>query len=270
MAIQWSGLGPDLLLPLDRSLPEPLRVQLETGLREAIRGGRLPVGERLPSSRELARTLGVSRGLVQECFSQLQAEGYLSSQVGSATRVAAHANTSPGGSADVPPDAPAHPPEPRLSADFLPAVPDLASFPRSDSAWAVQQACRDAPNAALGYGDHRGSVVLRGVLAGYLARVRGAAALPERLVVCAGFCQGPDPLPAATSGPPPRADRRPPRVPAATRVSPGRPRPRPTHPASPPPPSRGCPRSPAPLHPCGHHPRRYGSSPHTEGTTWRR
>ncbi|TCC49108.1 PLP-dependent aminotransferase family protein [Kribbella capetownensis] len=190
MAIQWSGLGPALLLPLDRSRPEPLRVQLETGLREAIRDGRLSIGERLPSSRELARTLGVSRGLVQECFSQLQAEGYLTSQVGSATRVAANAHKSPDGNTEVRRDAATHPPEPRLLADFLPAVPDLASFPRTDWAWAVQQACRDAPNAALGYGDHQGNEVLRSVLAGYLARVRGAAARPERLVVCAGFCQG--------------------------------------------------------------------------------
>ncbi|MFG1622706.1 PLP-dependent aminotransferase family protein [Kribbella sp. NPDC049227] len=187
MAIQWSGLGPALLLPLDRSRPEPLRVQLETGLREAIRGGRLSIGERLPSSRELARTLGVSRGLVQDCFGQLQAEGYLTTQVGSATRVAASAHISPDTRAE---DAVAPAPEPRLLADFLPAVPDLASFPRTDWAWAVQQACRDAPNVALGYGDHRGSAVLRGILAGYLARVRGAAASPERLVVCAGFCQG--------------------------------------------------------------------------------
>src|SRR5215831_10003759 len=85
MAIQWSGLGPDLLLWLDRGSGEPLRSQLETGLREAIRNGRLPAGERLPSSRELARGLGVSRGLVQDCYSQLQSEGYLTSQVGSAT-----------------------------------------------------------------------------------------------------------------------------------------------------------------------------------------
>ena len=89
MAIQWSGLGPELLLRLDRGSGQPLRSQLEAGLREAIRSGRLNSGERLPSSRELARELGVSRGLVQECYSQLLAEGYLTSQIGSATRVAA-------------------------------------------------------------------------------------------------------------------------------------------------------------------------------------
>ncbi len=65
MAIQWSGLGPELLLRLDRDSGQPLRSQLEDGIRDAIRNGRLQSGERLPSSRELARDLGVSRGLVQ-------------------------------------------------------------------------------------------------------------------------------------------------------------------------------------------------------------
>src|ERR1700744_3309132 len=88
MAIEWSGLSPELLVRLDRSASQPLRAQLETHLREAIRDGRLRGGERLPSSRELAPELGISRGLVQECYSPLLSEGYLTSQVGSATRVA--------------------------------------------------------------------------------------------------------------------------------------------------------------------------------------
>ena len=33
---------------------------------------RLQGGELLPSSRELARELGVSRGLVQECYSRMR------------------------------------------------------------------------------------------------------------------------------------------------------------------------------------------------------
>src|SRR5436190_14946669 len=88
MAIEWSGLSPELLVRLDRSAREPLRTQLEASLREAIRAGRLRAGERLPSSRELARELGISRGMVQECYGQLLAEGYLTSRTGSATRVA--------------------------------------------------------------------------------------------------------------------------------------------------------------------------------------
>ena len=88
MAIQWSGLSPELLLRLDRGSGQPLRSQLETSLREAIRSGLLADGERLPSSRELARELGVSRGLVQECYGQLLSEGYLTSQGGSEISVA--------------------------------------------------------------------------------------------------------------------------------------------------------------------------------------
>src|SRR5579862_2780779 len=88
MAIEWSGLSPELLVRLDRSARQPLRAQLEAGVREAIRDGRLRGGERLPSSRELARELGVSRGMVQDCYGQLLAEGYLTSRTGSATRVA--------------------------------------------------------------------------------------------------------------------------------------------------------------------------------------
>src|SRR5215472_6440367 len=184
MAIQWSGLGPELLVQLDRGGGQPLRSQLEAGLRDAIRSGRLQGGERLPSSRELARELGVSRGLVQECYNQLLAEGYLTSRVGSATRVAAGARPAPTG----PRPAPA--PPPRLIADFRSGVPDLASFPREDWAWAAREACHRILTPDLDYGDPRGSAVLRQVVAAYLRRVRAAAADPERLVVCAGFGQG--------------------------------------------------------------------------------
>ena len=207
MPVEWSGLGPELLLAVDRRAAEPLRSQLELQLRDAIRSGRLGSGERLPSTRELARELGLSRGLVQDCYAQLIAEGYLESRVGSATRVAA-------GAAAPPPTAPSSAPAasrpaqaepgsappawadhaaprgPLVSVDFAAGVPDLASFPRADWAWAVREACRAAPNAVLGYGDPRGGQELREVLAAYLRRVRAAVADPARIVVCAGFAQG--------------------------------------------------------------------------------
>jgi GntR family transcriptional regulator / MocR family aminotransferase len=184
MAIQWSGLGPGLLLRLDRSGGEPLRSQLEDGLREAIRAGRLPAGERLPSSRELSRELRVSRGLVQECYGQLLSEGYLTSQVGSATRVAVGAQPS------APAPAARREPRPQLLADFHAGVPDLASFPRADWVWATREACSSVPTADLDYGDPAGHGELREVLAGYLRRVRAAAAGPEQVIVSTGFAQG--------------------------------------------------------------------------------
>ena len=183
MSIEWTGLGPELLLRLDRTLPEPLGSQLERELREAIRSGRLGTGERLPSSRALAGELGVSRGLVLDCYQQLQAEGYLTTRTGSATRVAAGACLQPA------PPVQAAPP-PRLAVDFRPGLPDLSSFPRRDWLWALREAAREAPTDMFGYGDPRGSAALREVLAAYLRRVRGAVADPERLVICSGFAQG--------------------------------------------------------------------------------
>src|SRR4051794_35957206 len=137
MAVEWAGLGPELLLSIDRESGLGLRNQLEDQLRDAIRSGRLAADERLPSSRVLAGGLGLSRGLVQDCYEQLQAEGYLTSRAGSATRVASGAVRRPD---------PALPPAPkpverRTVADFRHGVPDLRLAPREDWAWAIREVC---------------------------------------------------------------------------------------------------------------------------------
>jgi GntR family transcriptional regulator / MocR family aminotransferase len=187
MAHEWSNSGPEVLVQLDRESAVPLRIQLESQLRVAIQAGRLTSGERLPSSRTLAVEVGLSRGLVQECFYQLQAEGYLTARGGSTTRVAdipaIHPRTT---DAPAPPDAPTH----RLLADFQSGVPDLGLAPREDWAWAVREACRTAPDLAFDYGDPRGIQELRASLAGYLRRVRAADVHATELVICGGFAQG--------------------------------------------------------------------------------
>ncbi|MFF3257123.1 PLP-dependent aminotransferase family protein [Actinacidiphila glaucinigra] len=189
MPLQWSGLSPELLLAVDRNSAEGLRAQLERQIRDAIRAGRLQVGERLPSSRELARRAGVSRGLVQDCYAQLQAEGYLTGRVGAATTVAARACPQPAPAAAAAP-ARSPGPGPRLLADFRSGVPDLTSFPLADWLWAIREAARTLPTAALDYGDPHGAPMLREVVAGYQRRVRAAAADPERTVICSGYAQG--------------------------------------------------------------------------------
>src|SRR6478672_6372812 len=88
MAISGTTSGPELLVELDRAAPEPLHRQLTSGLRDAIRTGRLAPETRLPSTRVLATDLGVSRRLVVDAYSQLAAEGFLLSTHGSGTRVA--------------------------------------------------------------------------------------------------------------------------------------------------------------------------------------
>jgi GntR family transcriptional regulator/MocR family aminotransferase len=173
---------PELLLRLDRTGPA-LRAQLEDQLREAVRGRRLAPGTALPSSRALARELGVSRGVVVEAYAQLAAEGYLVARQGAPTRVS---------EAALPAAGPARPAAgqrpPRF--DFRPGGPDVALFPRSAWLASLRRALRDAPDVRLDYGDPRGAPELREALARYLGRVRGVVADPELVVVTSGMAQG--------------------------------------------------------------------------------
>ena len=185
MSVEWSSSGPELLVTLDRD--RPLRAQLEAQLRTAIRTGRLAADERLPSTRTLARDLELSRGLVQECYEQLKAEGYLTSRGGSATRVARLSGERQSPRSPAPARAATAPP---LVADFESGVPDLGLAPRADWAWAVREACRTAPDLAFHYGDPRGVADTRAVLAAYLGRVRAVDCDPEQVIFCSGFGQG--------------------------------------------------------------------------------
>ena len=75
-------------LVLDRGGPVPMAVQITGQLRAAVAGNRLRAGERLPSSRSLAASLGVSRTVVTNAYLQLFAEGWLEGRHGSGTYVA--------------------------------------------------------------------------------------------------------------------------------------------------------------------------------------
>jgi GntR family transcriptional regulator/MocR family aminotransferase len=172
----------DLMVRLDRDAAVGLRAQLEHQLRESVRGGTLRHGAALPSTRALARELGVARGVVMEAYAQLAAEGYLVSSQGAPTRVAARAATpSTTALSD-------EPPAPRF--DFRPGAPDVALFPRTAWATALRQALRDAPDARFSYSDPRGTPELRSALATYLGRVRGVAAEPATIMVTSGLTQG--------------------------------------------------------------------------------
>src|SRR3954463_2555395 len=87
--------GPELLIELRREPGRPLRAQLEEGLREAVRSGRLMAGAPLPSSRALARDLGGSGGLVAGGFAKRAAEGSLVPRQGAGTFVAETAAAAP-------------------------------------------------------------------------------------------------------------------------------------------------------------------------------
>jgi GntR family transcriptional regulator/MocR family aminotransferase len=72
-----SGIGTLLSFDLDRSAPTPLFQQLYRQLRQAVLGGRVRPGVRLPATRFLAQELGLSRNTVLTAYEQLASEGFL-------------------------------------------------------------------------------------------------------------------------------------------------------------------------------------------------
>jgi GntR family transcriptional regulator/MocR family aminotransferase len=67
----------DILVSVTRDGPGTLGAQIEDQVRQTIRDGSLKPGARVPSTRDLARQLDVSRRVVVDAYSQLAAEGYL-------------------------------------------------------------------------------------------------------------------------------------------------------------------------------------------------
>ncbi|MEW1756170.1 PLP-dependent aminotransferase family protein [Streptomyces cyaneofuscatus] len=184
MTDSWATFGADLHL-------EPvggtgLRSGLMEALREAVRSGRLAPGTRLPSSRALAADLGIARNTVADAYAELVAEGWLTARQGSGTRVA---QRSAPRRAD-PVAARTRPARPRTGHSLKAGSPDVSSFPRTAWLRAARKALTAAPDEVFDYGDPRGRVELRTVLAEYLARSRGVYADPERIVICSGFVHG--------------------------------------------------------------------------------
>jgi len=160
------------------------RVALESAIRDAIRSGTLQPADPMPSSRTLARELGVARGTVAEAYAQLAVEGYLSARPGAPTRIAS-------GVPFAPERAPAQAaPTVRHRFTLEMGVPDVSAFPRAAWATAHRRALGAAPSAALALGDPRGAPLLREAVASHLRRTRGVVADPGRIVVTCGFSHG--------------------------------------------------------------------------------
>jgi GntR family transcriptional regulator/MocR family aminotransferase len=173
----------ELLLSVSRG-NRTLGAQIEGQLRRAIRDGALRPGTPVPSTRDLARQLGVSRRVVVDAYAQLAAEGYLLLRQGARPRVS---ETVAAGE-----PVRAEPSPPPVRYDFRPSVPDVSTFPRRSWLRSLREALSTMTDADLGYGDPRGVDALRAALTDYLGRVRGVVAEPSRVLVTCGYQQGLD------------------------------------------------------------------------------
>lgn len=173
----------ELLVAVDRDHPLSLGAQLEDQLRRAIRDGALRPGAGLPSTRDLARQITVSRRVVLDAYAQLAAEGYLHLRQGARPRVSGAA----AGTRE--PQVAAAPATPHVRFDFRPSMPDVSAFPRTTWLRSLREALATMTDADLGYGDPRGVEALRCALADYLGRVRGVVADPQRVIITNGYTQ---------------------------------------------------------------------------------
>ncbi|GAB2975980.1 PLP-dependent aminotransferase family protein [Amycolatopsis acidiphila] len=184
MADSWSSSGWDVHLDWR---PGSGRQGLADAVRRAVRDGRLGPGTALPSTRALAKDLGIARGTVTRVYADLTVEGYLRTSQGAPTRVAAVSSPSSLKEKAGPRAAPW---VPDARWDLYPGRPDLSSFPRAAWLSATRRVLQEAPASVFDYGDQHGSAVLREALARYLSRSRGVLAEPDRIIVCGGFSHG--------------------------------------------------------------------------------
>jgi GntR family transcriptional regulator/MocR family aminotransferase len=198
-------------IALDFSRRISMYRQLYEWFRRAILAGQLRPGQRIPSTRNLAAELKVSRIPVSSAYEQLHAEGYLETFVGAGTCVAR----------SIPDDAlkPAIGKIPdgskvskspalrkvsrRMALMRLPeqtwsnklvafrvSLPALEHFPTKVWSKLVNRHLRKSTRQLMAYGDAKGYLPLREAIAEYLGAVRAVRCEPSQVLVTTGSQQG--------------------------------------------------------------------------------
>ena len=202
--VQSSGV--DLgVIEVKRDTTTTIYKQLYEQLKAFINRGDLPSGRRLPSSRQLAEEIGVSRMTVREVYDQLLTEGYLNSIIGSGTFVsdfkgslnlpigqAIASNKKPGFRSreetvlstrsrdflsiplgDISPN----------PLPFNPAIPDFDLFPFLKWNRIVKRTLASQTYAAMDYGQAGGFPPLKQALAESISLSRGVNCEPDQIVI---------------------------------------------------------------------------------------
>lgn len=179
----WISINRESELTLER--------QIYTHIQKMILNGTLKSGDRLPSTRQLASELSVSRNTVIDAYGQLMAEGYLSAKKGSGTVVAdgirsfdvALTQSQSGSvfdSKSVKKDI----------IDFCTGMPALEFFPYKQWGKLYKEVCERIPSSAFGYSDTSGVQELKENIAQYLYRTRGLSCNPSQIIITSGSTQG--------------------------------------------------------------------------------
>jgi GntR family transcriptional regulator / MocR family aminotransferase len=191
-------------LPIDLNLPPPgsrqrLR-ELHRQLRDAIIEGRLHAGFRLPSTRDLAQQLGMSRNTVVAVYELLLAEGYISSRAASGHFVSEIARSKAATRRDaVKPRTLStgarvrlegmdpNPPPARI--EFAPGIADAVRFPHAIWGRLLARSVRALSQGRIPRGQPQGQASLRAAIARHVAHTRAVACDADSVIVVNGSQQ---------------------------------------------------------------------------------
>jgi GntR family transcriptional regulator / MocR family aminotransferase len=200
-----SGFLP--VIAVDRRAAQPLHKQIYSALRGAIQKRNLSAGEKIPSSRELAIDLRVSRIPVLNAYAQLLAEGFIESRKGVGTFVCTEL---PGEQLSRPPSTGReirvpHGPRP-LSSNPIPPPFVARPWIFGQGAFAIGQVAlehfpfptwsrlmarhfRQLQAKFLNFSDPMGSLEFRRALANYLRTSRAVNCEAEQIMIVSGSQQ---------------------------------------------------------------------------------
>ena len=185
-------------IALDPASPAPLHRQIYDEWRRGILSGRFRGGERVPSSRDLARSLGVARATVTAAYDQLIGEGYLEAARGSGTFVCrqlpddllrARRSRPP----HAVPALRARPEEPGGWLNFSRWRPDLNEFPFALWRRLLNRHLRSLRPELFDYAEgSAGYAPLHEEIAAYAGRSRAVNCTPDQVVIVNGSQQALD------------------------------------------------------------------------------
>lgn len=196
----------DFPVRIERGSGTSLQRQLTEQLRRAILDGRLSAGMRLPSTRALSSTAGVSRNIALAAYDELFAEGYIEGRHGSGTYVAGDLLALPRPALPAPTGSPRwlqpmpptgeHEPDIAGAIEFRLGRPHTTQLPADVWRRVWNDVSGQLPPSD--YGPAAGDPELRAAVAGYLRRARGVVCGADDVIITAGAIQALDLIARAT------------------------------------------------------------------------
>lgn len=170
------------MLQIAKGVKTPYYVQIYAYYRREIEEQRMIAGMRLPSVRELAQTINVSKMTVEKAYYQLASEGYIIRRNKARYEIAfvGPREEKIGGGSPV-----AVAPRRSYLYDFGSGDMDMERFPLDIWRKHMNKVLSD-PAYLMACNDEQGVPDLREALSRYVYETRGVNAPPERIVVAAG------------------------------------------------------------------------------------